>query len=198
MLSSPDFQQKQIIFAMLSHGEKMSFKNDNVVVKNDEGIRFQTTCYKLFAVFVVGHITITSGLIQRAKKFGFSIVLMTHGLSPYASFYAKAEGNVVLRRKQYGYESLDIAQHIVSNKIACQTSMLKRRRNKTDDLTQAIKKLKGYQNRLPIDSADIQELLGIEGIASRVYFKHMFDEMNWQKRMPRVKHDVINLFLDIG
>lgn len=86
MLSAPDFQQKQIIFAMLSHGEKLSFKNDNIVVTNDEGIRFQTTCYKLFAVFIVGHITITSGLLQRAKKFGFSIVLLTHGLSPYGSW----------------------------------------------------------------------------------------------------------------
>ncbi len=198
MLSAPDFSQKQIIFAMLSHGEKLSFKNDNIVVTNDDGIRFQTTCYKLFAVFVVGHITITSGLLQRAKKFGFSIVLLTHGLSPYGSWLAKAEGNIILRKKQYGYKSLEIAQHLIANKIACQIDMLKRRRQKSPELKQAIKTLNGYAQRLPDEALELQQILGIEGIASRVYFQHMFDEMNWRGRKPRVKHDITNLLLDIG
>ena len=198
MLSSPDFKQKQIIFAMLSHGEKLSFKNDNIVVTNDNGIRFQTTCYKLFAVFIVGHITITSGLLQRAKKFGFSIVLLTHGLSPYGNWSAAAQGNIVLRKKQYQYQSLSIAKHIVANKINNQMLMLKRRRKKSPDLKLAIKQLSEYQSRIVDIDNDLQALLGVEGIAARIYFKNMFDEMNWQGRKPRVKHDITNLLLDIG
>jgi CRISPR-associated protein Cas1 len=198
MLSAPDFKHKQIIFAMLSHGEKLSFKNDNIIISNENGIRYQSTCYKLFAVFVVGHITITTGLLQRAKKFGFSIVLMTHGLSPYGQWFAKAEGNVVLRKKQYNYQRFDIAQHIVANKIASQLAMLRRRRNKSSELKQAIKRLNNYLKRLPEQTLTLQDILGIEGIASRVYFPQMFDEMNWQRRRPRVKQDITNLLLDIG
>lgn len=86
MLSLPDFKEKQIVFALLSYGDKLSFKNDNLVIKDaEDNTKLQVTCYRLFAVFIIGHLTITSGLVQRAKKFGFSIVLMTHSLRVYES-----------------------------------------------------------------------------------------------------------------
>ena len=199
MLSAPDFEQKKIIVAMLSHGERMSFKNDNIIISGKDGIRHQSSCYRLFALFIVGHITVTSGLLQRAKKFGFSIVLMTHGLIPYGSWLAKAEGNVLLRKKQYAYDKLDIAKHLIHNKIGQQIASLKLRRKKSRELKKAIAHLKDYQAQLRTsDALNLQGILGIEGIASRVYFSHMFDEMNWKGRRPRVKHDIVNLLLDIG
>lgn len=198
MLTAPDFQQKQIVVALISHGEKLSFKNDNIVITNEEGIRYQSTCYRLFALFVVGHITVTTGLLQRAKKFGFSIVFLTHGLTPYGSWQAKAEGNVLLRRKQYSYTSTAIAQQLVANKIQQQIEVLQKRRDKSDTLKEAISQLEGYQARLPNDDLDFEQILGIEGIASRVYFQQMFDEIGWSGRKPRVKSDIANCLLDIG
>jgi len=198
MLSAPDFEQKKVIVAMLSHGERMSFKNDNIIITGEDGIRHQSSCYRLFAVFIVGHITITSGLLQRAKKFGFSIVLMTHGLIPYGSWMAQAEGNVVLRKKQYTYSGLDIAQHVIANKVDNQVAVLKEMRNKADGLKKAIKDMKDYRSRLPDESLDLQGVLGIEGIASRVYFHQMFDEIGWSGRKPRAKQNITNLLLDIG
>ena len=48
MLTLPDFKQKQIVIAMLSHGEKLSFKHDNVTVYDKDGkIKYQSTCYRL-------------------------------------------------------------------------------------------------------------------------------------------------------
>lgn len=199
MLSAPDFEQKQIIFALLSHGEKLSFKNDNIVIKDQDGvIRHQSTCYRLFAVIIVGHVSITSGLIQRAQKYGFSIILSSHTLSPYASFHAKSEGNVLLRKNQYDYQSLDIARHLIYNKIDQQIAALNRIRKKPAELKQAIQDLKGYRDRLPGEELNLQEILGLEGIASRVYFKQMFSEHNWQGRKPRAKQDPTNTLLDIG
>lgn len=198
MLSAPDFEQKKIIVAMLSHGERMSFKNDNIIITSKDGIRHQSSCYRLFALFIVGHITVTSGLLQRAKKFGFSITLMTHGLIPYGSWLAKAEGNVLLRRKQYAYNKMDIAQHVIQNKIDQQICALNKRRNKSSELKEGIASLKSYRKRLRSSDLELQEILGLEGIASRVYFAHMFDDMNWKGRKPRVKHDITNLLLDIG
>jgi CRISP-associated protein Cas1 len=198
MLSAPDFKEKQVIIALLSHGERLSFKNDNVIISNEEGIRHQSSCYRLFALFIVGHITITTGLLQRAKKHGFSIILLTHGFTPYGSWNAQAEGNILLRKIQYSYDRLDIAQHLVSNKIGLQLEMLKKRRKKQEELKTAIQQLKSYQDRLPDKSLQLKDILGIEGIASRVYFPQMFDGMNWKGRKPRVKHDITNLLLDIG
>lgn len=198
MLSAPDFKQKKIIVAMLSHGERMSFKNDNIIITDADGIKHQSSCYRLFSVFVIGHITITSGLLQRSKKFGFSIVLMSHGLIPYGSWMAKAEGNVLLRKKQYQYQGLDIAQHLIHNKIEQQIKMLKKRRKKSAEMKKSIASIESYRDRLPGLDFGIHEVLGVEGISSRVYFKQMFDEMDWKGRKPRVKFDVPNVLLDIG
>ena len=199
MLSAPDFKQKQFIIVQLSRGERLSFKNDNIVVHDAQGkIRHQSTCHRLFALFIVGHISITSGLLNRAKRFGFSIHLLTHNLKHYGAWYCAAEGNVILRQKQYSYESLDIAQHIVANKIDQQIALLARRRRKKACLKKGIKQLKNHRAELPLLEPNLASILGIEGIASRVYFGHLFAQNNWQGRKPRVKHDITNLLLDIG
>ena len=78
MLNANDFGKKQIIFLFTNAGEKLSFSNDNIVVKDRDGkVKHQSTCYRLFMVCVIGNISITSGLIQRSKKFGLSICLMS-------------------------------------------------------------------------------------------------------------------------
>lgn len=199
MLSAPDFRQKQIIVALLSRGDKLSFKNDNVVIKDaDNIIKHQSTCYRLFALFIVGHVTITSGLLQRAKRFAFSIHLLNHNLKHYGSLQSAAEGNVVLKRKQYEFREPDIAQHIVANKIEQQIALLKSRRKKSGELKEGIKQLQKYQSQLTNPDYGLQEIMGVEGTASRVYFSHLFVDCDWRGRKPRVKHDITNLLLDIG
>lgn len=199
MLTEPDFKQKQIIFVMLSYGEKLSFKNDNIIVKDTDGkIKHQSTCYRLFALFVVGHISITSGLLQRAEKFGFTIVLMTHNLRVYGTWCCPTKGNVLLRKKQYQYNGVDIAKYVVTGKINSQLGALKSIRRKSPQLKKAIDLLKQYQQNLLQDNNDLQKLLGIEGSAARAYFNGMFHGYNWTARRPRVKHDITNCLMDIG
>lgn len=199
MLTAPDFEQKQIIFALISDGDKLSFKNDNIVIKDADGeIKHQSTCYRLFALFVVGHICITSGLLQRAEKFGFSIVFMTPYLRVYGFWGLNEKGNVLLRRKQYDYKGLEIARMIVSNKINNQLEALKNIRQKTRDIQEAIINITRYQDRSPESILSLQDLLGYEGIVSRIYFHAMFNEYKWTSRRPRVKHDMTNCLLDIG
>lgn len=199
MMSLSDFKQKQIVIALLNHGEKLSFKNDNVVITDADGkIKHQSTCYRLFALFIVGHISITSGLLQRSKKFGFSITLFSYGLIPYGVWQYKSEGNFLLRQKQYKYNSPDLARHIVFNKIAQQILQLEKRRNASVELKRAIAKLYEYRDRLSDEVLDFQAILGLEGVASRLYFSHMFDNIEWNGRMPRTKKDITNLLLDIG
>ncbi len=199
MMSGPDFKEKQIVFAFLNRGEKLSFKNDNIIITDVDGsIKHQSTCYRLFAIFIAGHISITSGLLQRAERFGFSIVLMTYSLRVYGVWSSGAEGNVLLRKKQYEYDGYDIAKYIVSNKIENQTSVLKSIRHKGDNLKNGIELLVNYRNELTGQDHDLKRILGIEGIASRVYFQNMFEDFNWTARRPRVKHDMTNCLMDIG
>lgn len=68
MMSVNDFNSKQILLLITKEGQKLSFKNENVIITDSNNtIIHQSTCYRLFAIFILGHITITSGLIQRAK-----------------------------------------------------------------------------------------------------------------------------------
>ena len=199
MLSLPDFKEKQIILASLSYGDKLSFKNDNVIITDkDKKIKHQSTCYRLFALFIVGHSSITTGLLQRAKKFGFSIVFMTHNLKPYAYWNAGAEGNTLLRSKQYKYDSSNIAIKIVENKIHNQIKTLQKIRNKDKKMEENIKSLKQYKEKLLTHNLSDKEILGLEGIAGKVYFQALFKDFGWMARRPRVKMDVTNSLLDIG
>ena len=199
MLSSPDFKEKQIILALLSHGDKLSFKNDNIIVTDkDKNIKHQSSCYRIFSLFVVGHLTVTTGLLQRAKRFGFSIVFMNHSLKPYAFWNASAEGNVLLRRKQYAYSSQDIAKKLVHNKIFNQIKILQKIRKREDQINKTIKSLTKYNKKLLTDSLSLKEILGLEGIASKIYFQSLFKDCKWKARRPRTKMDKTNCLLDIG
>ena len=102
MMSTRDFEHKQIAFVFTTDGEKISFKNDNLIVTDKDGkVKHQSTCYRLFALFICGDFCLTSGVLERSKKFGFTIVFMTPNLRITSIMPAKAEGNVLLRKKQY-------------------------------------------------------------------------------------------------
>ncbi len=198
MISAPDFAYKRIVFVFTASGDKISFKNDNLIVKDKEGkVKHQSTAYKLFMLGIVGSITITSGLLQRSKKFGFTIVCMTYNMHVYGLWPAGIEGNTLLHRIQFEYKDDKIAKKLVANKIDEQLFNLKKIRNKDDDLLSAIERLNSLKKEINFVS-NFQDLLGVEGNASRIYFKRQFVDCLWIKRMPRAKIDIVNVLLDIG
>lgn len=199
MLSLPDFREKQIVFTFPRKGETFSFRNDNIIIRGaDKKIIYQSSCYRLFALYIVGHVTLTTGLLQRSKKFGFSIVFMSMTLRVYGIWGSQTEGNFLLREKQYNYSSLDIASHLIRNKIENQIFLLKQIRQKDELTKETIDRLYGFQHSLENKSLDLYKILGLEGIASREYFKVLFQDCNWVVRRPRVKHDPINSLQDTG
>lgn len=129
MMTKPDFEKKQIVFAFTCDGEKVSFRNDNLVVTDADGeIVHQSTCYRIFALFIVGHITITSGIIEKSRKFCFPIYLMTPSFRVIDIIGHRTEGNTRLRELQYKYDGLEIAKKLILNKIGnqCDTLSLQR------------------------------------------------------------------------
>ena len=175
MLNANDFKKKQIVFLFTNEGDKLSFLNDNIIVKNKEGgIKYQSTCYRLFMICVVGNISITSGLIQRSKKFGFSII-----------------------KHQYEYTENDIGRKIEQNKIKNQSQILKNIRGKNQIMKEGIELLDKMVVQLE-QQLEYLEVMGIEGNAARVYFSRVFDNVDWKGRKPRIKNDYVNVTLDIG
>lgn len=199
MIDQTDFLKKQFVFYFPSQGDKMTFQNDNLVIKGiDKKIKFQVTCYRIFLIFVVGDTTITTGLLSRANKFGFSLCLMNRNMKVYKFIPARMEGNTLLRRRQYTYESMELGQYIILNKVKNQRKALMSLRNKNDLTKDAIRALDHHIKRLREERLDMNTIMGIEGSSARVYFPQIFDNVKWNGRKPRIKCDYINATLDIG
>ena len=198
MISRSDFMKKQIVMVFSNNGEKLSFGNDNLIVSESDGsVKLQTTCYRISALFIVGHITITSALIAKSHKFGFSIYLMTTSFRTYDIIGHETEGHVRLRQKQYASDHLDIGKHLVVNKICNQISVLKSHRTNDWGLRECIENMEQIADRVQ-DQSDVHSVMGLEGNAAKLYFRHQFDLPVWNGRMPRAKTDFVNSTLDIG
>jgi CRISPR-associated protein Cas1 len=145
----------------------------------------------------VGDISITSVLIEKCVKYGISLCLLKNNLELYAEIASRAEGNYLLRDKQYKNSpegELDLAKCVVRNKINNQLVLL--RMEKKADAA-----IKGVENEVvaKIETVkDGQELLGIEGNMTKIFFQLYFSDLGWRRRMPRTKFDPYNVLLDIG
>jgi CRISPR-associated protein Cas1 len=191
MLTLPDFKEKQILFIRSKYCSEYKIKlwNDNVLYLEDNHIINRTPISKLFSIFIIGPISITSKIIKELRKNGVSLFFLDYNLKTYAKILAPAEGNYLLREKQYTFKNnLDFSKNLIKNKIENQCRLLEKQTSKKYFLI--IFKIQQAKNR--------QELLGIEGNQSKNFFQQYFIDINWKARLPRTKIDVPNLLLDIG
>ena len=154
---------------------------------------------KILALFVVGHIHVTTPLIEKCKKHNVALVVMKPSLRPVFYWADAAEANFLVRKKQYEFskDDISIARVLVGNKIANQEQLLRRTR-KRDELTlSAIDNCKLLCMQA-LHSSEYSELMGIEGLAAKLFFAAYFQELKWKGRRPRIKGDYINAILDIG
>lgn len=199
MISGNDFSKKQIIVFCPAKGDKLTYQNDNIVIRDGKNqIKYQSTCYRLFALFVVGNTTITTGLIQRSKKFGFSICFFSMGMKLYEVIGSRMEGNTLLRQHQYEYRGTELGQQIIRNKILNQREAINQIRRKTLENKQAIRALDAHIETLSQGNLPLLSILGVEGSAAKTYFGEIFDNTLWKCRKPRIKSDYVNTTLDIG
>lgn len=199
MLSKPDFIEKQIVLIETNNFEKLKFKNSNIIITDEKDkIVFQHPCTKIFMIFILGEFSITSILIKNLKKYAIPIVFLNYNLRPYFSIVPDNKGNFLLREKQYkNNRNLEIAKHIIYNKINNQLSLMNSLRYKSIYDKENISNLKRLLEQIKYIKDD-QELLGVEGTASKLFFKTYFKNLEFNGRRPRCRDNIFNLLLDIG
>lgn len=198
-MSRPDFMSKQLLFIDSDSSKKIKFRNSNLVVvdENNKTI-LQHSCHKIFLVFIYGEFSITSVLIKQAKRFSFPIIFLNFNLKMYYSVIPENKGNFLLRKKQYlDVNKLEISKFLISNKVENQLYLMKSLRYKTTQEKLHIDKMKFLISQINSCSSN-QEMLGIEGNASKLFFKVYFKNLDFKGRRPRAKEDIFNLLLDIG
>lgn len=199
MLDINDFVKKQIVVYMPVEGDRISYRNDNMVISDKDGkIKYQYTCYRIFLLLVIGDTTITTGILRRAEKFGFSICFFSYSFRLYGTYGERMKGNTLLKKKQYSYEGMELGRMLIRNKVLNQKRALEKIKKKTPDIKDGLALLSGYLTELESKGIPHDKLLAIEGNAARVYFPRIFNTCRWVSRKPRIKADYVNSLLDIG
>lgn len=203
MMSLPDFREKQILFveSRVSGGEDLlRFRNGNILLVRDGATYNQVSCHKALAVFLVGQLSFTSVLVRQCMEHGVSIFFLGDNLRTYASFGSMAEGNSLLRYKQYHQDSkreLEISQHLVAGKIHNQMTLL-RVIGVTTIRDVSIVRYEQEALKSVREAKQIDTLRGIEGSVTKDFFPLYFKEIGWYRRLPRTKVDENNVLLDMG
>lgn len=154
---------------------------------------------KMLALFVIGHIRITTPLIEKCKQHGVALIVMKPTLRPVFYWANSAEANFVLHKRQYDFspEDISIAKVIVTNKLQNQCKALKDTRRK-DQLTLVAIQIIDDCIHAILDIDDYDRLMGVEGNGAKAFFKAFYQDHDWQQRRPRAKCDALNSSLDIG
>jgi CRISPR-associated endonuclease Cas1 len=154
---------------------------------------------KILALFVIGHIHVTTPLIEKCKKNNVALVVLKPSLRPVFYWLDSAEANFLVRKRQYEYDKNDIsiAKVLVENKIANHLRLLQRTRRK-DVLTLSAIATCEQKMAQARNAQEYNTLMGIEGTAAKMFFVAYFQDAGWQGRKPRVKTDYLNAMMDSG
>ena len=204
MFTHKDIEMRTIfVVNCIEHTRSLRVMNGELMleeIKEDKKITLTKFPFqKILALFIIGHITITTPLIEKCKKFGIALVVMKPNLRPVFFWSNSAEANYLLRKRQYEYQDSDlhIAKKLMANKIENQKILLEKTRKKDNKTIDAIQQCKAALTTIE-DIEDYNLLMGLEGTVAKCFFSTYFQDFNWKGRHPRMKSDTLNVTLDIG
>lgn len=204
MFTSKDLEMRTIfVINCIEHNRSLRVSNGELMLEEIDGDRKKILTkipfQKMLALFVVGHITVTTPLIEKCKLHGVALVVMKPNLRPVFFWANAAEANYLLRKRQfeYGQEELTIGKILIRNKVENQRAALTKTRRKDEIICNAISQCEAALNFID-DVIDHNQLMGLEGIVAKTFFAAYFQNQNWKGRHPRMKCDAMNATLDIG
>lgn len=186
MIQPNDFKEKKIVVidGFNQSINDIKIGNNNIRLYREGKCVDQITCYSVICLFIIGEATVTTKLINTCQQYGISIFFLNQSLKYYGEINSKAEGNYLLRQKQYHLtddKCLEISKKIIKNKIINQLQTIKSKKD------------------INVDSCrNLNELLGVEGSSANNYFQILFKDIGWYRRSPQTREDIPNFLLDIG
>ena len=137
MFTHKDIEMRTIfVVNCIEHDRCLRVNNGELMLEEIEGDKKKTLTkfpfQKLLALFIIGHITVTTPLIDKCKKYGVALVVMKPNLRPVFYWANSAEANYLLRKRQFDFnpEDISIAKSIVYNKVLNQKTTLQKKRKK--------------------------------------------------------------------
>lgn len=205
MFTNKDIEYRTIFVINCIHERSLRVSNGELLLEEqvEDSDKMKTLTklpfQKILALFIIGHIRITTPLIEKCKKFGVALVVMKPSLRPVFFWADSAEGNFLLRQRQYEFakDDISVAKVIVENKIRNQLKALCDTRCKDELTEQSRATLQECLSTLS-DVAEYNVLMGMEGTVAKSFFTAFYQDFDWHQRRPRTKCDALNATLDIG
>ena len=204
MFTHKDIEMRSVfVVNCIQHDRSLRVNSGELMLEEIEGDKKKTLTkfpfQKLLALFIIGHITVTTPLIDKCKKYGVALVVMKPNLRPVFFWANSAEANYLLRKRQFDFlpNDITIGKALVYNKILNQKINLQKTRKKDEATKEAINQCDAALNTIS-DITEYNHLMGLEGTVAKSFFTAYFQQHNWKGRHPRMKSDVLNVTLDIG
>jgi len=164
MFTHKDIEYKSIFVLNCIKDRTLQVQNGELLLKEDESSKTLTKMpfQKILALFIIGHIKITTPLIEKCQKYNVCLIVVKPNFRPVFIWANHAEANYLLHQKQYVFDKKDIsiARIIVGNKIQNQIKALRDTRKKDEETIEAIQVCKEcYENVLL--TFDYDQLMGI-------------------------------------
>lgn len=201
MFTAKDIEYRSVFVINCIENKALRVSNGALMLEDTEERKTLTKLpfQKILALFVIGHITITTPLIEHCTKNGIPLVVMKPNFRPVFFFSITAEANFLLRKKQFEIDKNDllIPKILVANKIRNQMRLLEKTRLKSEGMEKARTQCNKALS-LVSDAIDYETVMGLEGRIAKSFFAAYFEQMDWKARCPRTKIDPVNATLDIG
>ena len=204
MFTHKDINMRTIfVVNCIEHARKLRVNDGELLLEDIDGEQPKTLTkfpfQKLLALFVIGHITVTTPLIEKCKRYGVALAVLKPNLRPVFFWANSAEANYLLRQRQFEFrrDDLSVAKILVANKVENQKNALRKTRKKDALTVGAIMQCEAALAVLH-EISDYNHLMGLEGTVAKSFFAAYFQNCNWSGRRPRMKTDVMNVTLDIG
>lgn len=204
MFTHKDIEMRSVfVVNCIQHDRSLRVNSGELMLEEIEGDKKKTLTkfpfQKLLALFIIGHITVTTPLIDKCKKYGVALVVMKPNLRPVFFWANSAEAHYLLRKRQFDFlpNDITIGKALVYNKILNQKINLQKTRKKDEATIEAISQCDAALNTIS-DITEYNHLMGLEGTVAKSFFTAYFQQHNWKGRHPRMKSDVLNVTLDIG
>lgn len=189
-------------------GSYVKKKDECIVVSKGTNTLLQIPVANLENVAVIGNVQITSQALQMLMTKGVDVNYFSFSGRYLGHTASEASRNIFLRLAQYeiyykAERRLEIARNIVDNKILNQMNIIQKFpfQNKEYGWQEDVEKMDLYRRTLP-DKQTSNEILGVEGICSNIYFgvfgKMFRCECQFRGRNRRPPKDPINVIISLG
>ena len=181
---------------------------DRLIVEKDDKILLDVPCHKIQAVLIFGNVQFTTQAVHELFEHGIEMAILTRSGKLIGQITSPATKNITLRVRQFKkYEDevfrLEFAKTIVAAKIQNGLNLIRlyAYNHPEVNITDANNALKSSIESVGT-SANLDQLLGTEGSAARIYFdafgRMIRGEFGFPGRRKRPPTDPVNAMLSLS